>query len=175
MSIRDEINRQCEAGALYRVPGFDLDGAIRREVYVTENLRVLLAGPWEDQPHRNFGRRVAASVFAFMHEEYIAVRQGPPSDDDTQVARLEPPHHNVFELRCPSAGPSIRIFGRIAEKDVFVGMHWKYRNWLGRFRDPNWLAAIEECKSIWEQLFPSQEPLSGGQFPDDYLSGAIAP
>ena len=108
----------------------------------------------------------------FIEEELVTVREGPPSHDNAQVARLVP--DGVIELRCLSGakGMSVRILGYFAEKNVFVGVAWRFRHQLGHFGSAAWDAAIEEARARWADLFPDDPPLNG-VFPDDYLSGAV--
>lgn len=172
MSIEDAVNEYVARGELHRLSAAALGGVERRRLVVSESLRRLAGGPWQDEPEERVGSRFAAALTGFIEEEFITVRQGPPANDDAQLARLEP--HDVLEIRCLYAGPSIRVFGCIAVRDLFIGLAWKFRYALGRYGSPEWAAAIQECKDAWCALFPFLGPLTGGVFPDDYVSGAIA-
>jgi hypothetical protein len=174
MSIEDAVNRLCLAGALHQLEGSGLGGAPRRRICVTEGIRRLVVGPWVDSPERNFGTRVAVYLDAFIEQELLPVREGPPAKDDAHLARLEPPpNRSIIEIRCLSTEPSIRVLGCMAKKDLFIGLHWDLMRNLGRFGSPEWNAAIAKCKADWRALFPFYDPLSGGAFPDDYITGAV--
>ncbi|HEV7731419.1 MAG TPA: hypothetical protein VGR62_04615 [Candidatus Binatia bacterium] len=163
---------------LTQLAGSGLDDE-RRKVIVSGRILQLLKGPWEDGALERIGIRTGAYFDAFIEQEFVTVRQGPPGDDNAQVARLEPTGRNVVELRCLPRDkkddyPSIRVFGCLARKDYYVALGWNFRFELGKFRDPRWDAAIECCKRSWWTLFPCHEPLTGGEFPDDYITGAVS-
>jgi hypothetical protein len=93
------------------------------------------------------------------------------------MGRLSRPADEVWDFRAIEK-PGIRIFGRFAERDIFVALTcWprsKPIDWLDRppllktdsreFRD-----AIEGCKAEWRKLFHTYPPKSGAQA-SDYLS-----
>lgn len=172
MSIQDALDKLCADGRLFRKDAAGLATVERRAVYVTQSVNQLVSGPWVDQPEENFGRRVGAHLVSFIEDEFIVVRVGPPAADKSQVARLEP-QRDVVELRCLSGQPSVRIFGGMAAKDCFVGLHWKPRYELKNYGSPQWIAAIAECRALWTEYLPLHGPLTGGVFPDDYFTGAI--
>jgi len=172
MSIEDAVNAYIEQGRLFALSAGELDGPERRRICASESVRRLVAGPWDDDAHEMFGRRVAAYLVAFIESEHIVVRTGPPVDDDALVVQLHP--SDVIEIRCCSAGPSLRVFGFIAAPDLFVALHWKYFHDLKKYKNPAWAAAIRQCNEEWSGLFPFIAPVTGGKFPDDYISGAVS-
>src|SRR5713101_6450840 len=105
MSIHDAVQQYCTQGGLHRLLATGFLATERRKLCVSEKVRSLVGGPWQDGPQMRVGQRVAARLMAFIEEEYVTVRQGPPANDTAQVARLVP--HDVFEIRCFDAEPSV--------------------------------------------------------------------
>ena len=171
MSIRDAVQEYCRRDVLHKLllPGYA--GTERREVCLSDKINPLITGPWQDGAHMSVCQRVAAGLMAIIEQEIITVREGPPTDDDAQVARLVP--HDIIELRCFKAEPSVRILGYVAEKNLHIGLIWRFRHQLGSFGSPEWESAIRECETDWIALFPFYAPVTGGRFPDDYFVGTI--
>ncbi len=88
------------------------------------------------------------------------------------MGRLNRPKDEVWDIRSIAPRPGIRIFGRFAERDVFVGLFWSPRSVeipfsqrlpLGEKDSVEWKNAILECKSEWKKLFPSYQPVHGDE------------
>ena len=62
------------------------------------------------------------------------------------VKQLQPPKHEHWELRSRKPKPSLRVFGRFAKPDVFVGTHVMLRKALGGM----WSAQFEHEKLVCE-------------------------
>ena len=64
--------------------------------------------------------------------------------------------------------PSLRVFGRFAEPDVFVGTHAIERASLGGKWSIAWEIEKLECEQIWRQIFTSP-PFSAAKY-EDYIT-----
>ena len=111
---------------------------------------------------------------AFTKERWITVGNRRSRHADMKI--LEPENDEVWEIRKRET-PSTRIFGRFADKNIFVAtnirtvkdlfsLEWKIN---GLVTWPIWRAEIRRCKAIWRTLFLTYPPHTGNSL-DDYLS-----
>jgi hypothetical protein len=78
---------------------------------------------------------------------------------------LDPQSQEVWELRSVRPKPSIRVFGRFAEPDVFIGTNLAFRASLkGKWSQEFW-NEIGECEKIWRALTPN-EAFAGKEYAD---------
>lgn len=110
----------------------------------------------------------------FLNGKRITVALDPSSDaEDCWLKRLCPIEDGIFEIRHRSPPPGIRVFGRFAETNIFVALHWAARKGLGRKGDPAWAAAMAKCRENWGIFFGS-EPFKSGEL-SDYISRKAFP
>jgi hypothetical protein len=76
--------------------------------------------------------------------------------------------HEVWTLRSVRPKPSLRVFGRFAEPDVFIATHIVERSELGEKDSEGYRREILRCKSKWSQLFTS--PPHSGKSYNDYIT-----
>lgn len=72
---------------------------------------------------------------------------------EDQIKQLLPQKYEHWELRSPRPRPSMRVFGRFARPDVFVGTHVKLRSELGGM----WSSEFEHEKLVCEQYWEEAE------------------
>lgn len=131
-----------------------------------------LDGSWDSPEEKARWFRVGANLDNFVQGGLISVAEHAFKAKAALLAQLDPPRDEVWEVRCCDPKPGIRVFGRFALKDVFVGLRWEYRvNMKGRHAH-EWHWMIDDCQKDWDKLFPSYQPVSG-VFPDDYLSDSF--
>jgi hypothetical protein len=95
----------------------------------------------------------------------------PPSKKVTAyLALLQDAKDEVWEFRCRDPNPQIRIFGRFAEKDLFIAFIKRNRPELS---NDEYQPVMEECKRHWRTLFPSYNPHHGSSA-DDYVSNCFS-
>ncbi len=116
--------------------------------------------------------RAYADLLAFIYRNPIVVARNPRQGGSSYTSRLMPPRDEVWDIRCVDPEPGIRVLGRFAEKDVFIGLTWEIRLRLKHFDSREWRDAILRCGTLWRQLFPAYPPLMGDYFAD-YISDAI--
>ena len=131
MSIRQEIEKRKSGGELHVLDPLFPGVPHERVILATTWLYKELSGPWEDEAEEVRMARLWADLDHFSTGEVIVV--GNRFDDDCHMKPLEPASDEVWEYisRCPS--PSLRVFGRFAEVDVFVATHKWARSLLGAF------------------------------------------
>lgn len=141
-----------------------------RQLYVSLELQTLLDGPWvNDEWEERFGY-MKADFHRFVTGEMIALRLPPSKDVEANIAKLEPPEKETWDIRCSAPPPQLRVFGRFAGLDVFVALTWKLRSWLDDDLD-KWQGAIDECRREWGKLFASFP--HSGETEHDYITKKV--
>lgn len=82
---------------------------------------------------------------------------------------LEPKKHEIWELRSVRPRPSIRVFGRFAEPDVFVGTHAVERPGLGAKWSLQWELEKLTCEEQWRFAVGDHEPFRASRY-EDYIT-----
>lgn len=78
---------------------------------------------------------------------------------------LDPKKQEVWELKSVRPKPSIRVFGRFANPNIFVGTNLQFRNCMkGKWSKEFW-EEISKCEQIWASLFKSA-PFKGKNYTD---------
>ncbi|MCC0013849.1 MAG: hypothetical protein H6881_08230 [Rhodobiaceae bacterium] len=93
--------------------------------------------------------------------------------DDSFMKLLEPEDEQVWEIRSISPKPSIRVFGRFAEPDVFVATNKGFRADLGGFGSVGFKRAMTTCLQEWRKCFQNWPAFTGRHFNDYITSGAV--
>jgi hypothetical protein len=81
---------------------------------------------------------------------------------------LDPHKFEHWNLRSKRPKPSLRVFGRFALPDVFVGTHVVARGALNKKWHINWELEKLRCEDIWKDC-GLKEPFSGSAY-DDYIT-----
>jgi hypothetical protein len=167
MSIRGEIDARRQDGELFALepllPGLPQP----RVIFVSRWLRTELQGPWKTKSEEERMGRLWADLDWFTAGGEIIV--GGQKDDTCHIKPLLPPTEEVWEYISRAPKPSIRVFGRFAEPDVFVATHKWLRQLLGAFGSRDWKREIRRCKTEWRRLFPANEPHTGVSI-NDYIT-----
>lgn len=90
-----------------------------------------------DEKVRQRWARLEASMSMFVEGGYV---------NDGLFKQLQPPKFEHWELRSRKPRPSLRVFGRFAAPDVFVGTHVVERQLLGGM----WSQEFEQEKLVCE-------------------------
>lgn len=163
MSIEDEIAHRVANGLLHNVR--PTSGAWVREIVVTPELNQELERYGEDE---RIGQ-LRAFLDVYLNNRRIVVGEGKSKLGD--LKKLEG-FHEVWEFRSLSPRPSLRIFGRFAAKNLFIGTRLRPRILLGEYDSIFWRFEAKKCASRWRQLFQSYEPLERDTI-HDYLTNAV--
>lgn len=87
-------------------------------------------------------------------------------NDDAYMKLLEPEDEQVWEIRSVDPRPSVRVFGRFAEPDVFVATNKGLRTELGAFGSAEFRRAMTDCTREWGKCFHTWPAHSGEQIND---------
>jgi len=174
MSIRDEINYRCQEKRLHRLT-LGIPGAPEpRAIWVAPEIERLLVGPWRNKKQAMRWGRIRNDLESFIQGDLITVPQELNRAKSHYMARLiRPSSPEVWEIRCRDPKPSVRIFGRFADRDAFIAFRWWPRRLLGGFGDRAWRTASVQCTTDWRNLFPSYDPHSSEDYPNGYISGSV--
>jgi len=140
MLIHDAIKRARRNGKLVLAkPIADWAGEPRAFLMCRPLYDVLLKGRSdEDETKRRRWATLEAAMSLFVEGGFIS---------DDLIKQLDPPKFEHWELRSRRPKPSVRVFGRFAMPDVFIGTHLEERPKLGE----KWSDQFEHHKLVCEQ------------------------
>jgi len=170
MSIRDSIAFWVGEGRLHELKLVFESDQIQRTMIISDEIYQLLNGPWGDGAWERRCGFLKGTLETFVRGQEIGVCLKPYKAAKAYMGRLDEPEDEVWDIRSIDPNPGVRIFGRFAEIDVFVGLIWSPRSVkipasqrlpLGPRDSVEWKTAILECKSEWRKLFPSYQPIHG--------------
>lgn len=167
MSIRAEIISRVYEGRLVQFTQAIRRLPDQREIYLPPDIKETITNPNVD---RRFGR-AQAMLEAFVRGDVFVVRLPPKKNVTAMMALLDPMEDDVWEFRIREPKPGLRIFGRFAEKDIFIGTHCYVRDELPKDK---WAHQIKLCRHEWKLLFPAYPALSGSNV-HDFISNARLP
>jgi hypothetical protein len=167
-----EIDKVCEASAGHLSKAIFPGLHPRRTLYISEKVRWYIEGTAEGMDVAMRGRWLTARAVleAFVDGKWITTKSKPKSR--AEMAILCPHEDGIWEFRDVKPKPSLRILGSFTEQDVFVALAPYERSELGAKESEGWKNALENYKEEWKTLFAGHKPMSGGSYPDDYLSFA---
>jgi len=172
MSILAQINDLCTQGRLCQLLPSYPRGAQRRFLYVSVEINNRLSiGPWVTRKQEIRWGRLRADLEKFIESNRIQVPSDSRRARAAYMGRLQPDDDEVWDIRSRDPSPGMRVFGRFAAKDLFVGLTWAERPPLGAFQSEEFKRAIRQCKTDWANLFHPYSPLRG-RYPHDYITNA---
>ena len=160
MSIQQEIMARAEEKpprlfeVLPRLP----NAPEERFLFVTPEIQSMLVGPWSSEAQEIRWARLKADLDHFV--EGGLINQG-------YMKPLRKRSDEIWEIRSREPAPSIRVFGRFADIDVFVATTWAERSFLELF--DQWRRHKRRCNAQWQQLFLAYPPRTGVTI-HDYIS-----
>lgn len=183
MSIKGELRTLCEGGRLIPIRPQIGDGPDGRCLFVSELVWGAINPPYNTKEDEIRMGSTVAMLDAFVEGKRISVRFPPSKKVSANIALLDRPEEEIWEIRVRDPRPGVRILGRFACTDVFVGLLPIYREDLtcpdvpkGALRDKKeqkkWSDAKSRCCTEWERLFQQISPHKG-DLPNDYISNNI--
>jgi hypothetical protein len=142
----------------------------RRTLYISEKVRQFITGtaPGMDIKKRGRWLMARAVLEAFVDGKWITIKSNPKSRAEMGI--LCPHKDGIWEIRDVKPRPSLRILGSFVRKDVFIALAPYERVELGAKGSEGWANALQNYKAQWTTLFNRHQPMSGGSYPDDYIS-----
>jgi hypothetical protein len=149
MSIR-EVILAADGHALWCIESEFLGEDAPRNVWVNAEVHELLEGGGETQRDRNRIANAKALLDSFVEGDFITIGLNPlDKSSSCLLARTHPAELEIFSFRCLDPSPGIRILGAFSEPDVFICLHWDFRENF----DENWDEKIALCIQEWNALF----------------------
>lgn len=111
-----------------------------------------------------------AVMESFVDGKWITIKSQPKSRAEMGI--LCPHEDGVWEIRDVRPRPSLRTLDSFMEKDVFIALAPYERSELGAKKSEGWATALQNYKILWTALFDGHQPMSGGNYPDAYISRA---
>ncbi len=173
MSIHEVLKANVDDGRLIEIePIFGVGSA--RAVYAVPEVFAQLEPETADPEFQSSSGELRRWLDSFIMGKKLVV--GPRSSRTCDMKRLDPSPDEIWEIRKQDS-PSIRLFGRFVETDIFVvtnmelvailfSVEW-FRTW------PIWKREIRNCKAAWRRMFATYPPHSGSNL-SDYLSRAVS-
>ncbi len=151
MSIQDEIEAAKSSGALVcACPLVPWEGEPRVFLMSQELRDEIAAGRRNPNEYMRWAK-LEADIGHFVAGGYI----------NWQLLKwLDPKKYEHWELRSVRPRPSLRVFGRFALPDVFVGTHVVARSPLGGKWSVEWEIEKLRCEDVWNKSFVSS-PFTG--------------
>lgn len=143
-----------------------------RVLYAAPTLHEAMEGPWSDEAVEYRMGKLRADLDHFSTGRLITVSSG--SEKHAYMKLLDDADEEVWEIRSRDPKPSLRVFGRFADTDVFVATHFHDRVSLGEPGSRAWRDEFVRCKAEWRKLFPTYEPKRGLSI-NDYISENVVP
>jgi hypothetical protein len=143
MSIRDDINEAVRAGRLIKAQPI-APWAPQPRVFLmcTPLWSAIIEGRGQSTAgQRDRWAKLQADISHFIEGGRIT---------EDRFKQLDDAKHENWELRSVKPKPSLRVFGRFAEPDVFVGTHVKQRKDLSGKWDLDWELEKLICEDHWK-------------------------
>jgi hypothetical protein len=178
MSIHDEINARVIEKRLYPLERSLKSDAECRHMFMADEIRILLDGPWNHDDLRYRAGRLRADLEDFIKGAELSVCLEPFVAKTAYMGRLSPVADGIWDIRSRDPSPALRVVGGFAEKDVFVALRWGPRSKringttkppLGPKDSREWRDIIVQCGTDWRNLFHTYAPVTGDNL-DDYFS-----
>ena len=163
MSIADEIRWRVRDGRLHPLVPMAPGSAARRAMYVSEDIKSLLATTHADLEMEDRMGILQADLELFA--------EGQPVDPK-YLFRLYPAADCVWEIRSVRPEPSIRVLGLFADQDVFIATNLALRENLGGWQSREWKNVKRLARARWTQLFHTYQPMTSANI-HDLVTGAV--
>jgi hypothetical protein len=152
MSIQEEIKTHLMSGRLvylpHRIPG---TRAMRTIIVNQDVLGAIDLRHWSGNERYRLGV-LRGDLDRFIGGERVSVMLFPRAKPaTTYLKRLSPVASEVWEIRSCDPRSRVRVLGRFAERDHFLGLAWDFRENL----TPSWDSICDRCLIQWGTCFPT--------------------
>ena len=183
MSIEEWINRLVEDGRLFPLKPVFKGDSIRRPMFMSEEVRDLIEGPWTSTAAATRCGKLRADLEAFVVGAELSICLLPYNAKDAQMGLLSPAKDGVWDVRSQGPSPGIRVLGRFARQDWFLALIPASRSrkvdYIARGplddRDSQaWDDVISDTRRLWQSLCPAYSGI-GGDDAREYFSDRYNP
>ena len=120
-----------------------------------------------------------AELESFVRGDHMTMCFTPFQHKRARIGLLDPVALGIWDIRCQHRKPGVRVLGRFAAKDCFVGLEWRPRSKpidgfnntpLSEMRSGNeFTFASLEVEQHWKRILGEASYVSGGNI-SDYIS-----
>lgn len=183
MSIEEWINHLVADGRLFPLRPVFKGDSIRRPMFMSEEVRNLIEGPWTTAAAATRCGQLRADLEAFVVGAELSICLRPYHARDAQMGLLSPIEDGVWDVRSQNPKPGIRVLGRFGRRDWFLALIPACRSRKvdyiarGPLDDGNsqaWDDAISDTRRLWQHLCPVY-PAVGGDDAREYFSDRYNP
>ena len=167
MSIRPIIWTRESERRIEQLPHTLLGKRTPRVIYLARTVFDELMGPWSDASTATQMGMLRADLDRFLEGGRIIV--GHRRSRHAYMKRLDPGRDEVWEIRSRDPSPELRLFGRFAETDLFIGTACLNRDYLGEDNSRQWRDEMIRCITDWRNLFHPYPPIRKRPL-NEYLS-----
>lgn len=161
MSIKAELLNVVSKGQLVQLAPHVAADKLIRKMYLTAELNELIASyQGMDYDAATSEQKEAISRFAKLKADLDMFLTRPEIDPE-YMKQLDPAGKGVYEIRSVRPKPSIRVFGRFIDKNIFVATHIAERKELGGWKSYEFKQEIAACRKIWGTIFPNHQAKEG--------------
>jgi len=142
MLMQTRLRKAERKGKLIRARPFIAWAAERRAFWMTKTLydQIESGKSSSDPKVKDRWAKLEADITTFVEGGYA---------HGEFIKQLDPPKFEHWELKSVAPRPGIRIFGRFALPDVFVGTHAVFRCELGKKWSVNFELNKLKCEEEW--------------------------
>jgi hypothetical protein len=143
MLTHDALGMALKGGKLFLLdPIADWEAEPRGFLLCEPLMESIIVGRRDtDEKVRQVWARLEAAIRYFVEGGYVTRKF---------MKQLVPPKYEHWELICRRPRPSLRVFGRFAHPDIFVGTHVVERKLLGGMWSPEFEHEKLVCEDYWK-------------------------
>lgn len=169
MSIDAEVARLVGSELTFLPPG--LQGAtVSRDIFVSKEVLDLVGNDATPPPELELiaGRARAKMDGITVGNAFVLGMNPKPGKKSPTclVARNDPTHKGIVDIRISDPNLSLRIFGGMAKRDVLIALTYAPR------KGCNFAAEINRCRQVWDRLFPNHPPFYSDNY-TEYFSNVL--
>jgi hypothetical protein len=169
MSIDAEIARLVGKDLTFLVPGLQ-GAAVSRDIFVSREVLDLVGDDATPPPDLELiAGRARAKMDGITTGKAFVIGMNPKPGKKSPtclVARNDPTHKGIVDIRLSDPNPGLRIFGAMAKKDVLIALTYAPR------KGCKFSAEINRCRLVWDTLFPNHPPFYSNNY-TEYFSNVL--
>lgn len=170
MSIHEKIRDLQRQGRLFFVEPISGRYLVRRQLFVVKPVWKLLNGQWNSTADEERFSAFYADLDLYTGGEELRKKYFKPILP--RGGKIKNKFQDgIFEIKSVKPKPGLRLFGRFAFRNCFIGMVLDWRAYYGEFESAEYKRLKQNLSQQWNGLFNPYSALPGGSL-RDYVSNA---